>query len=119
MKLKIEINMDNDAMLNDPIGEVMRMIKLGIRQTELQKDCTLYDINGQAVGKLEIIDEPVFLNVTKNDFKKGQEVTITAILNGKETKLENYVVMELMDSWMLVEKGDEGFLVRYNRITQL
>ena len=118
MKLKIEIDMDNDALKRDPIGEVMRMIKLGIRQTELKKDCTLYDINGQEVGKLQVLKD-LERTPTKDDFVKGEKITITAIVSNREITLEDFTVTELNDRWMAVEKHDEGYVIMFDKITQM
>lgn len=118
MKLKIEINMDNDALKRDPIGEVIRMIKLGIRKTELTESCKLQDINGQTVGKLEIIKD-LERTPTINDFTKGEKITITAIISNSEITLEDFTVTELNDRWMLVEKHDESYVVMFDKITQM
>lgn len=104
MKLQIEINMDNDALKRDPIGEVMRMIKLGIRNTELQKDCTLYDINGQDVGTLKIIpDRDIPSRVySKDDFEKDRYVAITCTDGRKYTDVK---VVTVMSTYIRVRVG--------------
>jgi hypothetical protein len=105
MKLKIEINMDNDAMLNDPKGEVVRMIKLAVRQTELKKSCNLHDINGQIVGKMEVIPDILEREYNSDDFIKDQYVTIRCRDTCEKTVYNDVRVVTVMSNYIRVRVG--------------
>lgn len=62
MKLKIEIEMDNDAFQGDPGGEVERILKtVSVRldrhfgyAPDKEFSCGVMDANGNTVGRVEL-----------------------------------------------------------------
>lgn len=110
MKLKIEINMDNDAMLKDPMGEVVRMIKLAVRQTELKDSCELKDINGNVVGKLTVS------SYGQGDFLLNETYTIFAKVNGIPERIVNAEIKMITDGNIVAETDKYKYSLPYHDI---
>lgn len=57
MTLKITIDMDNEAFSHGPLREAKRIINEALREFSVKHgDAVLHDINGNAVGKIEVIE---------------------------------------------------------------